>query len=124
MACTRSISAARIVNQIVDLAGAWKESKLNEHSNDYIEELTHRCSLLWGYVLFSGKLPGQIVTCLWENLVSACYLALLEGFVRVPYCTTEDRALMALDLASLASGLDSRFVSDRLEHEGGRLGDN
>jgi Protein of unknown function C-terminus (DUF2451) len=124
MACTRSISAARIVGQIVDLAGAWEESKLNEHSNDYIEELTCRCSLLWGYLSISGKLPGQVVTCLWEKLVSACYLTLLEGFARVPYCTTEGRALMALDLASLAAGLDSRLVSERLEPEGGRLGDS
>jgi hypothetical protein len=54
--------------------------------------------------------------CLCPNPVSACYLALLEG------CMTEDSALMTLDLASLAAGLDHRRVSQPLKRVGARLG--
>ena len=50
----------------------------------------------------------------WQKLVSSCYMAMLNGFARVPYCSTEGRALMSMDLATLTSGISPMAIVDRL----------
>jgi hypothetical protein len=55
----------------------------------------------------------------WKNVVTGGYMILLDGFSRVPFCSTEGRALMSMDLASYSSGTSRREVSERLEGHAG-----
>lgn len=115
VACVRAIDGRDLIKEIVSVGSGWYESKLHSHCNDYVEDLCDRCSLLWGYLKVSGKLSNELLRTLWECVVSAAYQSLAEGFARVPQCSAEGRALMALDLASLASGISGASVFDRLQ---------
>jgi hypothetical protein len=42
---------------------------------------------------------------------------LLEGFSRVPYCSTEGRSLMSMDLAAFADGIDAASIIHRLDSD-------
>jgi hypothetical protein len=110
-----AIGGHHIVAEILEVGSDWEASSLNERHNDYMDDLNEQCSLLWGFLSVSGKLPRPVLSYLWENLLSAAYLSLLEGFARVPFCSTEGRALMALDLASLRSGTSPSAIMDQLE---------
>jgi len=115
IACNRAVAGADVVKEIIKVGPGWKECKLHEFCNDYVEDLCERCSLTWGYLAVSAKLPPAAMKITWEHIVSTAYMSLLDGFSRVPFCSTEGRALMALDLASLASGLSPASVAERLE---------
>lgn len=94
----------------------WEESKINEHSNSYVDDFCDRCALLWGYLLKSeNRLPQETLKLTWGNLVEGAYLSLLEGFSGVRFCSTEGRALMSMDLASFSSGVSKLAVIERLE---------
>ena len=56
-----------------------------------------------------------ILKILWDNLVGGGYMVLLDGFSKVPYCSTEGRALMSMDVASYRSGISARSIANRLE---------
>ena len=42
-------------------------------------------------------------------------MVLLDGFSKVPYCSTEGRALMSMDVASYRSGTSPRSIAERIE---------
>ena len=113
--CIRAIGGFAVVNEVLKVGPGWEECKLHEHPNDYVDELADHCALLWGFLVVSAKLPFVVRKATWERLVSAAYLAMLEGFARVPYCSTEGRALMTLDLASLSAGLIPASIVERLD---------
>jgi Protein of unknown function C-terminus (DUF2451) len=115
MSCTRAVGGSEIVKEIIKVGVGWEENKLHEFPNDYVEDLCDRCALTWGYLAASAKLPSPVMKETWENIVSASYRSLLDGFARVPFCSTEGRALMTLDLASFGAGISSTSVSERLE---------
>jgi hypothetical protein len=115
IACARAVGTASIVRDIMKVASGWEEAKLHEHPNDYVDVVTDICSFIWGYLVASAKLPQKILKSTWKNLVQACYLSMLEGFARVPCCSTEGRALMKLDLACFNAGIAPESVSERLE---------
>lgn len=115
ISCSRSINAAEIVTNILAVGDAWEVCKLNEHPNNYVEDICEKCSLIWGFLCTSGKLSEIIQNDTWNRINAMAYQALLEGFARVPRCSTEGRALMTLDLASLSDGLMPDVVSDRLK---------
>jgi len=52
----------------------------------------------------------------WKDMIDGAYLTLLEGFSRIPCCSTEGRALMSIDLASFAAGTDPAAVMERLDY--------
>ena len=116
ISCNRAMGGAQVVEGIIKVGSGWEESKLHEHSNDYVEDLCDRCSLIWGFLSISTTLPTAALKITWEHLVSTSYMSILDGFSRVPVCSTEGRALMALDLASFASGISPGSVAERLEH--------
>jgi fucose 4-O-acetylase-like acetyltransferase len=101
IACARAVGTASIVSDIMKVAFGWEEAKLHDYPNDYVDVVTDRCCFIWGYFVASAKLPQQVMKNTWKNLVQACYLSMLEGFARVPCCSSEGRALMKLDLACL-----------------------
>eukprot|EP00977_Amphora_coffeiformis_P013096 scaffold3361_cov166-Amphora_coffeaeformis.AAC.7 len=115
VSCTRALSPFGFVKDIVQVGGEWEESKLHEQPNDYVETLCERVCLIWGFVAASGKLPQHLVGQVWARLQTAAYMTLLEGFSRVIHCSTEGRALMALDLASVSSNMRRDAVLERLE---------
>jgi hypothetical protein len=115
MACVRAVAGMEVVTDILKVGAGWEECKLNEHPNDYIDDLCDRCALLWGFLAASGKLPSSVLKVTWEQIVTGVYLSLLEGFARVPFCSTEGRALMTLDLASFSVGIDGASIAERLE---------
>jgi hypothetical protein len=106
-------------NKIIAVGGGWEEAKLNEHPNDYVDDVCQRYSLLWANLQPSNsKLPLDIVRSLWENLLQAGFLALLEGFARVSYCSTEGRSLMSMDLAAFVAGIEPWALWERVpNHE-------
>jgi Protein of unknown function C-terminus (DUF2451) len=115
IACTRAIKGSNVVKEILNIGAGWEECKLHEYPNDYVDDLCNRCSLVWGHLCAFTELPGVILEETWEGLVSASYLALLEGYSRVRRCYTEGRAHMTLDLASFRAGISPRSVSERVE---------
>lgn len=44
-------------------------------------------------------------------------MVFLDGFSKVPYCSTEGRALMSMDVASFLSGTSPRSIAERLEDD-------
>ena len=101
--------------QIVSIGSLWEESKLHEHANDYVDDFCGFLALLWRYLYASpGRLPLGILKMLWENLVGGGYMILIDGFSKVPYCSTEGRALMSMDVASYRSETSARSIANRL----------
>ena len=63
------------------------------------------------------KLPDIILTQAWLFIVESAYLTLLEGFSKVLSCSTEGRALMSIDLATLSSSLSATGIKERLNDQ-------
>lgn len=103
--------------QIVTVGPAWEEAKLHEHPNFYVNSLCDLCSLIWCHLSADNRIPSGAMKLLWEDLTNGGYVALLDGFSRVPFCSTEGRALMSMDLASFSSGVCPRSVLDRMEEQ-------
>jgi hypothetical protein len=103
------------VNNILELGSKWDELELHENPNEFVYEVGEKIALVWGYLCLSGKLPFTVRKTVWENMVLGAYLSLLEGFARVPSCSTEGRSLMMLDLAALATELAPSGVAEKLE---------
>ena len=101
--CVKAINGQGIVSNIISVGAGWEECKLHEHSNDYVEELVERCSTVCGLLMESETVAPQIAIDCLDHVVQAGYLCMLEGFSRVAFCSTEGRALMALDLASFSA---------------------
>jgi hypothetical protein len=80
MACVRAVAGLDVVTDILKVGAGWEECKLNEHPNDYIDDLCDRCALLWGFIAASGKLPPSVLKDTWERILTGVYLSLLEGF--------------------------------------------
>jgi hypothetical protein len=80
MACVRAVAGLDVVTDILKVGAGWEECKLNEHPNDYIDNLCDRCALLWGFLAASGKLPPSVMKATWGQIVTGVYLSLLEGF--------------------------------------------
>lgn len=118
IAVARSLAPSEIVKAILNVGGVWEECKLNEESNGYVESVCLRCSLVWGFLAASGKLHSPMLQYAWREMQRTIFLALLDGFVRIPCCSTEGRALMTLDLYTLSAGLRPTSVSRRLESHG------
>ena len=77
---------------------------LNEYSSNYVDETCDRYALIWHSLSSTTPaLPPGILRTTWEHIVEGGFLSLLEGFSRVPHCSTEGRSLMSMDLASFAS---------------------
>lgn len=94
----------------------WEESRLNEHSNHYVDETCDRYALLWHSLSSApSALPRGILEVTWEHICEGGYLSLLEGFSRVPFCSTEGRSLMSMDLAAFSDGIDAASIIHRLE---------
>ena len=115
IACTRAVAGGTVVKDIIRVDAGWEECKLHEYCNDYVDELSYRCALIWGYVAASNKLPLIITRETWEGIVSASYLSLLDGFSRIRQCSTEGRSLMALDLATFKVGLSPTNIAEKLD---------
>jgi hypothetical protein len=102
------------------VGSGWGESKLHEQANDYVEDFCDFLALLWQSLSATGdvrRLPLGILKTLWENLLGGGYMVLLDGFSKVPYCSTEGRALMSMDVASYRSGTSPRSIAERLEDD-------
>ena len=101
--------------QIVSVGSGWEESKLHEHPNQYVESLCDLSAFLWCSLSNARKLSTGVLHSTWESIVECGYLSLLDGFSRIPYCSTEGRALMSMDLLSFSSGIRPGSISERLE---------
>ena len=118
--------------QVVLVGSVWEEShKLHEQANEYVEDFCDFLALLWRYLYAprsssssssssssctgSDRLPMGILKILWENLIGGGYMVLLDGFSKVPYCSTEGRALMSMDVRSYRSGVSARSIASRIE---------
>jgi hypothetical protein len=103
--------------KITAVGSRWEESKLFEHANGYVEDLCELCVSLWEKLSSpcGPHLPMPVRTIGWTYILSSAYLSLMEGFSRVLKCSTEGRALMSIDLATLASGISSHSILERLE---------
>lgn len=55
-----------------------------------------------------------ILQTLWDDLLGGGYTVLMDGFSKIPYCSTEGRALMSMDVTSYRSGTSSRSIAERL----------
>jgi succinate dehydrogenase flavin-adding protein (antitoxin of CptAB toxin-antitoxin module) len=102
-----TLSFAPCCNQIIAVGPTWEDSQFNENCSDYVDETCDRYALICRALLLpTSALPLGILRTTWEHIVEGGYLSLLEGFSRIPYCSTEGRSLMSMDLASFSSGID------------------
>lgn len=115
LSAARSLSGKELVFKIVCCGKAWSQNVFKEHSNDYIDDLSERASLLWGHITSRGRLPPPAQRLMWDHLVRSSFMLLLEGFSKVTTCSTEGRSLMSMDLATLSSGLTPDSVKERLD---------
>jgi hypothetical protein len=97
------------------VGSGWEESKLHEHPNHYVDSMCDLSAFLWCSLSNANKLSPGVLQLLWEHIVECGYLTLLDGFSRVPFCSTEGRALMSMDLQSFSSGIRPASIAERLE---------
>lgn len=103
-------------SKVLWVGAGWEESRINEHSNDYVDEICDRYASIWHSLSSSTyALPRGILEVTWEHICEGGFLSLLEGFSRVPYCSTEGRSLMSMDLASFSDGIDAASIIHRLQ---------
>jgi len=120
MSCVQSIRGRELLKEVVSVGRGWEESKLHEHANEYVEDFCNFLALLWHSLSdpsFERRLSLGILKTLWENLLGGGYMVFLDGFSKVPYCSTEGRALMSMDVASFRSGTSPRSIAERLEDD-------
>jgi hypothetical protein len=97
------------------VGGGWEESKLHEQPNQYVDSVCNFMAMLWCSLCNASKIPPGAVRRVWTHLVEAGFASLLDGFSRIPFCSTEGRALMSMDLASFTSETRGQGVQDLLE---------
>ncbi|KAG7372612.1 DUF2451 domain containing protein [Nitzschia inconspicua] len=115
MSAMRSIRGRAIVMEIASNEAVWEESKLHEHPNDYIENLCDFSVLLWKHLhTSSSKLPDGVLNNVWNGIVGGSLMTFLEGFSKIPVCSTEGRSLMSMDVAAYSSEMKPRSVHERL----------
>lgn len=90
---------------------------INEQSNPYVDHLCNHVALLWKSLVESRSVPSAVKDHAWELLIQSGYLALLDGFARVSYCSTEGRSLMSMDLASFATGTSPQGIKERNSYQ-------
>lgn len=103
-----------VITKIMCVGRAWEDHHLVEHSNVYVDEMVERCSFLWFNLSTSFRMPPPALRFTWEQLVWVTFMTLLEGFSKVPHCSTEGRSLMSMDLATLSHGLHPESVKTTL----------
>ncbi|KAG7343446.1 DUF2451 domain containing protein [Nitzschia inconspicua] len=115
MSAMRSIRGRAIVMEIASNEAVWEESKLHEHPNDYIENLCDFSVLLWKHLHTSSrKLPDGVLNNVWNGVIGGSFMTFLEGFSKIPVCSTEGRSLMSMDVAAYSSEMKPRSVHERL----------
>ena len=115
LSATRALSGKELIFKIVCCGKAWTDNIFKEYSNDYVDDLCERASLLWGHIASRGRLSPPAQRLMWDHLVRSSFMLLLEGFSKVTTCSTEGRSLMSMDLATLSSGLVSESIKERLD---------
>lgn len=116
MAAIRVVQPKNIVTEIVKIGRGWDESTLHEQSNSYVDILCDRCAIVWFHICNSKQespFPTFLLARLWEKIVLAGFLSLLEGFSKITSCSTEGRALMSMDLATFTSEVSPKSLMDR-----------
>ncbi len=78
---------------------------MNEHCNDYVDDLCDLCLGLRDCL--SSTLPVSVWEDAWNRTVEAGYLSMLEGFSYIHDCSTEGRALMSMDITTFFSTMDN-----------------
>ena len=117
----RAMEGRKVVQQVLAVGETWEASKLNEHSNQYVDDLCQQLYDLWEHISMSGHIPPGAKTQVWHDLIQNGYLCILEGFSRVQGCSTEGRSLMSMDLAAYTVGMASRTVVEALQDSEGAL---
>lgn len=93
----------------------WGEAKLHEHPNAYTESVCKYMAMLWCSLCNGKRIPHGAVVMTWVHAVEGVFACFLEGFSRVPRCSTEGRSLMSMDVACFASEIRGRGIQDRLK---------
>jgi hypothetical protein len=115
MASARAIGSRRMVEEICRTA--WDTSQLSESSHYYVELVGGRYAFLWRFLSTSAKLPIGVRRHAWESLVAIGYATFLEGFARVPYCSTEGRSSMSIDLAAFGAAVSPSSIQQLMDND-------
>ena len=115
LSAARSLSGKELIFKVICCGKAWTNNSFQEYSNDYVDDLCERASLLWGHIASRGRLPTPAQRLMWDLLVRSSFVLLLEGFSKITTCSTEGRSLMSMDLATLSTGLAHDSVKERLD---------
>ncbi|KAL7543698.1 hypothetical protein ACHAXR_012979 [Thalassiosira sp. AJA248-18] len=116
-ATVNSMSGKELIFQVICCGRVWEDGSMHEHSNTYVDDLCERSALVWGYMSSSMRLSPPALQYTWNQLVWSAFMLLLEGFSKVPKCSTEGRSLMSMDLAALSHGLIPETVHAELEDD-------
>jgi len=121
-ATVNSISGKDLIFQIICCGRVWENHSMQEQSNAYVDNLCERSAFLWGYMSSSMRLPSPVLQYTWNHLVRSAFMVLLEGFSKVPKCSTEGRSLMSMDLATLFHGFTPETVQAEIEDDYSNVG--
>ena len=116
-ATVNAISGKEIIFQIICCGRAWEDNSMQEQSNDYVDNICGRSALIWEHMASSMRLPIPALQFTWDQLVWSAFMLMLEGFSKVPKCSTEGRSLMSMDLATLSHGLMPESVLEEIDED-------
>jgi hypothetical protein len=90
-----------------DIAAAnWDLKELASDCSTYVAVVEAQCTELWFELAALPGIAPPVRLELWGNTLEAMAAHLVEGYSRVKKCSTEGRALMAMDLQALYSALN------------------
>ena len=90
-----------------DIAAAnWDLRELASDCSTYVAVVEAQCTELWFELAALPGIAPPVRLELWGNTLEAMAAHLVEGYSRVRKCSTEGRALMAMDLQALYSALN------------------
>jgi hypothetical protein len=74
-------------------------------------------ALLWHNLSQTIGMPSGQLKVVWENIVGAAYMCMLDAFSKIPFCSTEGRALMSMDVSAFNNGTRPSSIIERLEDD-------
>ena len=110
----RALRPRVTVQSIISLGPLWLEESLHEQPNDYVDETVDWVVNIWSALAKSGAFPESAQKRIWETIVDQSFMILVDAFSKVPFCCTEGRALMSMDVAAFASKVSPRGMRERL----------
>ncbi|GBG32261.1 Syndetin [Hondaea fermentalgiana] len=100
-----------VTNMVLETVDWAKIRKIPMHSSPYVDKLVMQMRKIWSHLqrecAEGAKFPLTAIPLVWSRAVEEVFDQILDAIARIEKCGTEGRALLDMDLKSLASELAS-----------------